>query len=153
MSNSSIGSRDEGSSTHQLSGSIVRVIFLLLGVGILMPWNAFVSAKPYFQSRLCSDDGQVIVDFELWFGLIWNLSSVLSLAPIQTPDLILSSNVVRSVARASRSRYHTDPPNCAMGREHALPRILSHAVLPSVLAFLLTGAFRHPHKLSTVWLY
>ena len=93
MINSSIGSRDEGRSTHQLSGSIVRVIFLLLGVGILMPWNAFVSAKPYFQSRLCSDDGQVIVDFELWFGLIWNLSSVLSLG------LIILSTIVNDILK------------------------------------------------------
>jgi len=100
MSNSSIGSRDEGSSTHQLSGSIVRVIFLLLGVGILMPWNAFVSAKPYFQSRLCSDDGQVIVDFELWFGLIWNLSSVLSLG------LIILSTIVSDILK-KRNRDNT----------------------------------------------
>jgi len=64
-----------------LSDGVIRGIFLLLGVGILIPWNAFVSAKPYFTSRLCQS-GRDIVNFEQWFGLVWNLSSVLSLGLI-----------------------------------------------------------------------
>ncbi len=67
--------------TLPLSPMVIRAIFLLLGVGILIPWNAFVSAKSYFQSRLCQE-GNVIVDFELWFGLVWNTSSVCSLGII-----------------------------------------------------------------------
>jgi hypothetical protein len=66
----------------------IRAIFLLLGVGILIPWNAFVSAKPYFQARLCRDE-TVIVDFELWFGLVWNTSSVIALG------LIIASVAIR----------------------------------------------------------
>ena len=60
---------------------ILRSIFLLLGVGSLIPWNAFVSAKPYFQSRLCdaNTSESIAPNFELWFGLIWNLASVVSL--------------------------------------------------------------------------
>ena len=65
-----------------LSDGTVRAIFLLLGCGILLPWNAFVSAKPYFASRLCGDDGTDIVNFEQYFGLVWNTSSVMSLAII-----------------------------------------------------------------------
>jgi hypothetical protein len=53
--------------------------FLVFQVGILIPWNAFVSAKPYFTARLCQASGQDIVNFEQWFGLIWNTSSVFSL--------------------------------------------------------------------------
>jgi len=68
-------------SAFELSDRVIRAIFLLLGVGILIPWNAFVSAKPYFTSRLCQS-GRDIVNFEQWFGLIWNSSSVLSLGLI-----------------------------------------------------------------------
>mmetsp|Transcript_20644 Transcript_20644/g.44946 ORF Transcript_20644/g.44946 Transcript_20644/m.44946 type:complete len:664 (-) Transcript_20644:224-2215(-) len=64
-----------------LSDRMIRAIFLLLGVGILIPWNAFVSAKPYFTARLCQS-GHDIINFEEWFGLIWNLSSVSSLGLI-----------------------------------------------------------------------
>jgi len=63
---------------NRISPIWIRGTFLLLGVGILIPWNAFVSAKPYFQARLCQNS-KVIVDFELWFGLVWNMSSVFSL--------------------------------------------------------------------------
>jgi hypothetical protein len=64
-----------------LSDGVIRAIFLLLGIGILIPWNAFVSAKPYFTARLCQS-GRDIVNFEQWFGLVWNFSSVLSLGLI-----------------------------------------------------------------------
>lgn len=68
-------------SEFRLSDGVIRGIFLLLGVGILIPWNAFVSAKPYFTSRFCQS-GRDIVNFEQWFGLVWNLSSVISLGLI-----------------------------------------------------------------------
>jgi len=64
-----------------LSDGVIRAIFLLLGVGILIPWNAFVSAKPYFTARLCQS-GHDIVNFEQWFGVVWNSSSVFSLGLI-----------------------------------------------------------------------
>eukprot|EP00934_Nitzschia_sp_Nitz4_P003842 Nitzschia sp. Nitz4//scaffold64_size103689//65388//67067//NITZ4_004440-RA/size103689-processed-gene-0.191-mRNA-1//-1//CDS//3329556142//3832//frame0 len=57
---------------------LIRFIFVLLGIGILIPWNAFVSAKPYFQQRFCRD-GELMFSFEVWFGIVWNISSVLSL--------------------------------------------------------------------------
>ena len=53
---------------------VTRSIFCLLGIGLLVPWNAFVSAAPYFSMRTCRDDA------ELWFGFVYNLSSVASLA-------------------------------------------------------------------------
>ncbi|VEU43385.1 unnamed protein product [Pseudo-nitzschia multistriata] len=80
---SSSSSRSGGPSgvDSVLSDRAIRAIFLLLGVGILIPWNAFVSAKPYFTARLCQS-GHDVVNFEQWFGLIWNLSSVGSLGLI-----------------------------------------------------------------------
>ena len=69
------------SSCFVLSDGIIRAIFLLLGVGILIPWNAFVSAEQYFASRLC-ESGHDVINFEQWFGLVWNLSSVVSLGLI-----------------------------------------------------------------------
>lgn len=80
---------------------IIRGIFLLLGVGILIPWNAFVSAKPYFQSRLCRD-GVVSVDFELWFGLVWNTSSVLSLGLIIASVALKDVMCRKSTSEATR---------------------------------------------------
>mmetsp|Transcript_12484 Transcript_12484/g.31432 ORF Transcript_12484/g.31432 Transcript_12484/m.31432 type:complete len:595 (+) Transcript_12484:51-1835(+) len=68
-------------SGFRLSDRMIRAIFLLLGVGILIPWNAFVSATPYFASRLCQS-GHDNMKFEQWFGLAWNLSSVISLGLI-----------------------------------------------------------------------
>ncbi|CAB9496935.1 Equilibrative nucleoside transporter 3 [Seminavis robusta] len=58
-----------------VSDRCARYIFLLLGIGILVPWNAFISAVPYFQSRICSIPGAE-AQFESWVGLIFNLSSV-----------------------------------------------------------------------------
>jgi hypothetical protein len=41
-----------------------------------------VNAKPYFQARLCSADGTESIQFEEWFGVVWNTASVLSLGCI-----------------------------------------------------------------------
>ena len=67
------------------SESFIKTIFLLLGIGILLPWNAFISAKQYFVSRLCDlkDDGDkyhdVRQEIEMWFSIVYNGSGVLSL--------------------------------------------------------------------------
>ena len=60
---------------------ILRSIFFLLGIGVLVPWNAFISAKAYFESRLCDDHGQSInKNVESTFAIVYNCSSVLFLA-------------------------------------------------------------------------
>ena len=46
-------------------------------MGILVPWNAFISAKSYFESRFC---GGGHVNFESTFAMLYNVSSVLSLS-------------------------------------------------------------------------
>ena len=51
----------------------VSATFCLLGVGILLPWNAFISAEPYFNARLCAlYPGGEGGDIELFFGLVFN---------------------------------------------------------------------------------
>jgi hypothetical protein len=57
---------------------LLQGVFCLLGVGILMPWNAFISAKQYFESRQC---GRVVVDksIESTFAVVYNLAAVLCL--------------------------------------------------------------------------
>lgn len=50
---------------------------------MLLPWNAYISAKPYFQSRLCDEDSQeneIGQNIEAWFSTLYNGASVLSLA-------------------------------------------------------------------------
>jgi len=93
-----------------LSPVLVRAIFLLLGVGILIPWNAFVSAKPYFQARLCKD-GEDVINFELWFGLVWNISSVCSLgliiASVAIKDAFCKKINEREASRISSSNNTT----------------------------------------------
>ena len=69
---------------------ILQAIFLLLGVGILVPWNAFISAKQYFQSRLCVHDAGTdtyvssISNIESVFAMLYNFASVLSLGLVIT---------------------------------------------------------------------
>jgi hypothetical protein len=65
---------------ERLTEGFIEIVFLLLGVGVLLPWNAFISAKPYFQARLCGDNDPVARNIELWFSVIYNGASVLSLA-------------------------------------------------------------------------
>jgi hypothetical protein len=60
---------------------LLQCIFLLLGIGILVPWNAFISAKGYFQSRLCASPYERI-NIESTFAMVYNLASVISLALI-----------------------------------------------------------------------
>jgi hypothetical protein len=64
---------------------LLQFIFLLLGVGLLVPWNAFISAKAYFESRLCRPgNGNSSPQLPRWnlmanFALIYNVSSVFTL--------------------------------------------------------------------------
>lgn len=73
--------------TSSLSNNNISVIFCLLGIGSLLPWNAFINADEYFQSRLCSgpsSNGGGSV--ELWFGLIFNVLGALALGVLLVVD-------------------------------------------------------------------
>ena len=51
---------------------------------VLLPWNAFISAKHYFTRRLCDEDTgrPVIESIEGYFSIIYNGASVVSLAVV-----------------------------------------------------------------------
>lgn len=59
-------------------------MFLSLGVGVLLPWNAYISAKHYFESRLCSEENgkPIIESIEGCFSVIYNGACVVSLAVV-----------------------------------------------------------------------
>jgi len=46
----------------------------------MVPWNAFVTTAPYFQSRLCSvDQFGIAGNFEAYFAVLFNVCNVLAL--------------------------------------------------------------------------
>ena len=53
---------------------IEAVIFVWLGIGVLWPWNAFISAKSYMTQRMPKG-----TDWEAWCSTLFNGGSVLSL--------------------------------------------------------------------------
>jgi hypothetical protein len=65
-----------------LNQRFIATVFCWLGIGVLCPWNAFISARPYFQSRLCGEAVSIATDVELWFSVVYNVASVLSLGVI-----------------------------------------------------------------------
>ena len=71
-----------------LSERFVKTIFLLLGVGILLPWNAYISAKHYFVSRICNEKedednyNNIGQEIEMWFSIVYNGAGVLSLVVV-----------------------------------------------------------------------
>mmetsp|Transcript_1392 Transcript_1392/g.2531 ORF Transcript_1392/g.2531 Transcript_1392/m.2531 type:complete len:569 (-) Transcript_1392:73-1779(-) len=91
---------------------LVKFIFLLLGIGFLLPWNAFVSASAYFETRtLTTDENKSNKkkknNFMLWFSLLYNLSGVLSLALMliwqKWRHVVLPNwNIVRMATSVSR---------------------------------------------------
>jgi hypothetical protein len=90
------------SSTTSTDAASLAPIFLALGVGVLLPWNAYIMAKPYFAARLaglaghsslsssCHDTTAIdstsalpvltADSMEAWFSLLFNAGSVVSLA-------------------------------------------------------------------------
>jgi len=69
----------------------LRAIFFWLGVGNLVPWNAFISAKDYFQNRICvpnsNNEGSSNM-MESTFVFVYTLSMVVALGvAVTTPWL------------------------------------------------------------------
>lgn len=87
-------SNSNSDSNTDTCGGSLSAIFLALGVGVLLPWNAYIMAKPYFASRLAtehcdydfgfdaSSNNDVLTadSMEAWFSVLFNGGSVLSLA-------------------------------------------------------------------------
>jgi hypothetical protein len=65
-----------------VSEGFIEIVFFLLGIGILLPWNAYISAKQYFVSRICEQDPILAQHIELWFSILYSGACVLSLAVV-----------------------------------------------------------------------
>jgi hypothetical protein len=59
-------------------GRAVFLIMFYLGLGQLLPWNAFITASGYFEQRFCNSRYEN--DFENWFSLAFTLSQTIGLA-------------------------------------------------------------------------
>jgi hypothetical protein len=77
----------------------IKIVFLLLGVGVLLPWNAYISAKQYFVSRLCNNNDEdggggvnISRTIEMWFSIVYNGASVLSLGVVILVQYIVDSS-------------------------------------------------------------
>jgi hypothetical protein len=99
---------------------LVQSIFLLLGVGALVPWNAFISAKPYFESRLCTDgtidhtsarQNSNHHNIESTFSMVYNVSSVLTMLLVIAIQMLRdrqgSLEDTQRVVELSGSQVHT----------------------------------------------
>lgn len=77
----SINNSPRRSQAHQQiprSDRFISFVFSLLGLGLLVPWNAFINAKPYFEARICSNSA-LSGNIEVLISLVFTSSSVLSL--------------------------------------------------------------------------
>lgn len=57
--------------------NLAYALLFLEGLGLLFPWNVFITAKSYFQYRVCGTSFEH--NFENFFGIVFNISNVLSL--------------------------------------------------------------------------
>lgn len=65
------------------SSNTHKYLALLLGIGLMTPWNAFITTSPYFASRLCSVESYGIhSNFEAYFALLFNISNVAALVTL-----------------------------------------------------------------------
>lgn len=116
----------------------IKSIFLTLGLGVLLPWNAFISAIQYFESRFCRNGRIIIPNVEQWFGVLYNLSSVLSLGIIiavqwindyEKKDEPLQHNFISDSVRSffdsmrenSSSTLHQHPSSTASRQSERVP--------------------------------
>ena len=84
---------------------VVPCIFFLLGIGVLVPWNTFISLKNYYENRFCSEettsttttlttiassrqvtvvsngstDNSTNMNIESMFSTVYNVSSILTI--------------------------------------------------------------------------
>lgn len=82
-----ISSRDQAPT---VGGKLAYYIFFLLGLGAMLPWNAFITAHGYFQSRL--QDTPFAHNFENFFSVGFTGSNLLSLLLLlRFPNLVPQS--------------------------------------------------------------
>lgn len=98
--------------------TVVPFIFFLLGIGVLVPWNTFISLKSYYENRFCSEmtttstttdvsngtgsyhenNDNKNSNMESIFSTVYNLSSILTMI------LLISSRLLREYQWKSHCR-------------------------------------------------
>ncbi|KAL7574792.1 hypothetical protein ACA910_010637 [Epithemia clementina (nom. ined.)] len=96
---------------------LMKLIFFLLGVGILIPWNAYISAKAYFESRLCRSSSatknnneqskNLANNLESTFAIAYNCSSVFTLGLLIFFQWIGDSRQKKATLLAQQSTMST----------------------------------------------
>lgn len=111
---------------------ILQGIFLLLGIGLLIPWNAFISAKAYFESRICLEDGTFPPEtttsssqISSFFALVFNLSSVISVTAMIAMESWKDYWITTTTATTTRTTSTLDANHDAqlVRSESATPRL------------------------------
>jgi len=103
-----------------LSERFIKTIFLLLGVGILLPWNAYISAKQYFASRFCNETGDkdnyhdIGEEIEMWFSIVYNGASVLSLVVVILVQHIADSKKYNNKMKSVKSFIFKNTANLSV---------------------------------------
>ncbi|XP_031707151.1 equilibrative nucleoside transporter 2-like [Anarrhichthys ocellatus] len=91
----------ERTDAPQDRGCLVGICFFILGLGTLLPWNFFMTASMYFQSRLNTteqSDGTAVVTKEYYFN---NWMTLLSQLPLLVFTL-LNSFLYQRISEAIR---------------------------------------------------
>ena len=96
--------------TNELTQFKVQWIFRLLGIAFLLPWNSFISASSYFESRSQNSvtTGSSNHTFMLWFGFLYNASGFVTLIAVwihtkRTNDASLPTTSTSSTSSTSTS--------------------------------------------------
>ena len=134
---------------------ILQAIFLLLGVGILVPWNAFISAKQYFQSRLCVHDADTntyvssVSNIESVFAMLYNFASVLSLGLVITIQAMRDQvAAAEHSAPSSSTDVGNDDDGYATNEQSQITMLAGDAVLQDGNTSRTSSA----HKSHSFWL-
>ncbi|GAX10462.1 hypothetical protein FisN_21Lu196 [Fistulifera solaris] len=75
----------------------LQCIFALLGIGNLVPWNAFTNAKDYFETRTCHNIESELV-FLYTFSMVLSMGAVLTFQWVVSPKKIIDGENVTNIS-------------------------------------------------------
>lgn len=126
------------SGTAFLTEDYIKIVFHLLGVGVLLPWNAYISAKPYFQSRLCGDNYAIASDIELWFSILYNGASVITLAIVLFWQWLDGSNdkSMKKISQMIQQPICSNSMRCSIPTRHGSAGYTFYMVMVPLAIYL-----------------
>lgn len=134
---------------------LLQSIFLLLGIGALVPWNAFISAKPYFESRLCNQEtSKGIPNFESIFSMVYNVSSVITMILVIGIQMLREPRATTHQRIVELAESHVSPTTttttmtdtASLNTEGDLPNNTE------AVSFTRRAEVRSPHPDHSFWL-